>query len=216
MSQTAHRPVRITLAHECELVVRGVTEMLAPYASRVVVLPPDRDGEGAPEADLTLHDFATGLHRVPGSGLSPVRHAGKLVAYTWHPRPDLVDQALDAGVCGVLAKNLSASTLVAALEAVHRGEIVVEYGARPARRRTTPTHPLLTPREEDVVRLITQGLDNFSIAREVSLSINSVKSHIRSAYRKMGVSSRSQAVLWGVRHGYLDPAPSEGAAALTG
>ena len=51
--------------------------------------------------------------------------------------------------------------------------------------------------------MITQGLDNQSIADRASISINSLKSYIRSAYRKMGVASRSQAVLWGVRHGYL-------------
>ena len=51
--------------------------------------------------------------------------------------------------------------------------------------------------------MITQGLDNQSIADRASISINSLKSYIRSAYRKMGVTSRSQAVLWGVRHGYL-------------
>jgi DNA-binding NarL/FixJ family response regulator len=218
----AHRPVRITLDHECELVTRGLTEMLAPYAARVVLVPGEPGGEGAADVDLTLHDFAAGLHSVPGPGLLPsVRHAGRLVAYTWHPRPDLVDQALDCGVAGVLAKSLPAAALVAALEAIHRGEVVVEYGARLPQRDPAPEgEQLLTPREEEIVRLITQGLDNFSIAREVSLSINSIKSHIRSAYRKMGVGSRSQAVLWGVRHGFLDeasgPVPVADEPALTG
>ena len=217
-----HRPVRITLDHECELVTRGLTEMLAPYAARVVLVPGEPGGEGAADVDLTLHDFASGLHAVPGPGLLPsVQHSGRLVAYTWHPRPDLVDQALDCGVAGVLAKTLSATALVAALEAIHRGEVVVEYGARLPQRETAPATPqLLTPREEEIVRLITRGLDNFSIAREVSLSINSIKSHIRSAYRKMGVGSRSQAVLWGVRNGYLDEVPgrrpSDDSPALTG
>jgi DNA-binding NarL/FixJ family response regulator len=210
MSQSAttlHRPVRITLDHECELVTRGLAEMLAPYADRVVLVPGEPGGEGAAGVDLTLHDFATGLHSVPGPGLLPtVRHSGRLVAYTWHPRPDLVEQALECGVAGVLSKLLPAPALVAALESIHRGEVVVEYGARVlCREQPRDERSLLTPREEEIVRLITQGLDNFTIAREVSLSINSIKSHIRSAYRKMGVCSRSQAVLWGVRNGLLEP-----------
>ena len=53
-----------------------------------------------------------------------------------------------------------------------------------------------------MVALITQGLSNDEIARTSHLSINSVKSYIRSAYRKMGVSRRSQAVLWGIRNGF--------------
>ena len=173
--------------------------------------------------DVTLHDFLSGMHLVPTPDVLPtVRHSGRLVAFTWHPRPDLVDQALAAGVSGVLSKNLPGPALVAAIEAIHRGDVVVEYGTRPGRsvpRARPSADQLLTPRETEIVTLITRGLDNFSIAREASLSINSVKSHIRSAYRKMGVSSRSQAVLWGVRNGFLDEVPAlhaVDAPALTG
>ena len=212
--------MRITLAHESELVTRGLTEMLAPYFRRVVLVPAEADGTPASDVDLTLHDFLSGLHLVPTTALLPtVQHDGRLVAFTWHPRPDLVDQALDAGVTGVLAKTLPAPALVAALEAIHRGDVVVEYGARasrPAPAAGAAADRLLTPRETEIVALITRGLDNFSIAREASLSINSVKSHIRSAYRKMGVSSRSQAVLWGVRNGYLEETPTPDTPALTG
>ena len=51
--------------------------------------------------------------------------------------------------------------------------------------------------------LITQGLTNQQIADRAYLSINSVKTYIRAAYRKTGVERRSQAVLWGVAHGFL-------------
>ena len=60
----------------------------------------------------------------------------------------------------------------------------------------------LTAREAEVIALITQGLSNSDIASHSSLSINSVKSYIRSAYRKIGVTSRTNAVLWGVEHGF--------------
>ena len=208
------RPVRVTLAHESELVTRGFHEMLARYASRIDALPPEADGAPAKGADLTLHDSLASMHLGPTSAPPrPITHSGRLVTYTWNPRPDLVDLALAHGSSGCLSKNLPASTLVAALEAIHRGDVVVECGHRGARPRTTAATPL-TPREAEIVALITRGFDNFSIAREASLSINSVKTYIRTAYRKMGVSSRSQAVLWGVRHGYLDEVPPT--AALTG
>jgi len=61
----------------------------------------------------------------------------------------------------------------------------------------------LTAREAEVLALITQGMSNVDIATRTSLSINSIKSYIRSCYRKIGVSSRSQAVLWGATHGFL-------------
>lgn len=203
-----HRPVRVTLAHECDLVTRGVAEMLAPYGCRVLLVPADADGTPATDVDITLHDFLDGSY-AETEPFRPVQgpRSGRLVAYTWQPRPDLVARMLEAGIAGVLAKSLPAAGLVAALEAIHRGEVVVEYGARPPRPSIDDASGLLTPRESEIVALITRGLDNVSISREVSLSINSVKSHIRSAYRKMGVCSRSQAVLWGVRHGYLPELP---------
>lgn len=61
----------------------------------------------------------------------------------------------------------------------------------------------LSGREEQVVALIAEGLTNQEIAERMYVSINSVKTYIRSAYRKMGVSSRSQAVVWGLRHGVV-------------
>ena len=60
----------------------------------------------------------------------------------------------------------------------------------------------LTAREAEVIALITQGLSNAEIAERASLSINSVKSYIRTSYRKMGVTSRTNAVLWGLEHGF--------------
>jgi DNA-binding CsgD family transcriptional regulator len=62
----------------------------------------------------------------------------------------------------------------------------------------------LSPRENDVLRLISQGLSNEEIALELFVTINTVKSFIRSAYRKLGITRRSQAVIWGARHGLLD------------
>ena len=59
----------------------------------------------------------------------------------------------------------------------------------------------LTPRESEIIALVTAGLSNNAIAERTCLSINSVKSYIRSAYRTMGVDSRSQAVLWGIDNG---------------
>ncbi|MEJ7704868.1 MAG: LuxR C-terminal-related transcriptional regulator [Geodermatophilaceae bacterium] len=57
-------------------------------------------------------------------------------------------------------------------------------------------------RESEIIALITQGLSNQDIADRAFLSINTIKSYIRSSYRKMNVTTRSQAVLWGIDHGF--------------
>ena len=61
--------------------------------------------------------------------------------------------------------------------------------------------PPLSPREAEVLTLIAQGLSNQQIADRVYVSINSVKSYIRTAYRKIGAERRTQAVLWTLEHG---------------
>jgi DNA-binding CsgD family transcriptional regulator len=60
----------------------------------------------------------------------------------------------------------------------------------------------LTPREAEIVGLIVSGLSNREIGERLQLSINSVKTYIRTAYRKIGVERRAQAVLWGIQHGF--------------
>ena len=65
----------------------------------------------------------------------------------------------------------------------------------------------LSPRELDVLREVVNGLSNHEIADELYLSINSVKTYIRSAYRKAGVTTRAQAVSWCVRKGFPAPPP---------
>ncbi|MBA2955519.1 helix-turn-helix transcriptional regulator [Nocardioides sp. MAH-18] len=70
-----------------------------------------------------------------------------------------------------------------------------------AQRPGSPAGFGLSDREEEVLALIVAGLSNREIAERAFISINSVKTYIRSAYRKIGVSSRSQAVAWGLRNG---------------
>ena len=72
----------------------------------------------------------------------------------------------------------------------------------PSDRSPRPTQSPLSAREAQVVALIVQGLSNAEIAATAFLSINSVKTYIRTAYRKIGVTRRAQAVVWGMTHGF--------------
>jgi DNA-binding NarL/FixJ family response regulator len=129
-----------------------------------------------------------------------------VVVYTWNFQPELIASALDQGVRGYLSKTLPARDLVAALEAIQAGEVVVSEPPR----RTSSAMGLdwpgrkegITDREAEILALITQGKNNAEVATLTYLSPNTVKSYIRSIYRKIDASSRTQAVLWGVRHGF--------------
>lgn len=207
-------PVRVTLAHECQLVNAGLAALMAPYAARVRVVP-SPGGIPAQDVDLTLHDTLADVHDLPGQPAPTIAHDGRLVTWSWNARPELVELALAHGASGVLSKQLPAARLVAAFESIHRGRQVVDLGDRPATVGVPAVRRVLTPREGEVIAMITQGMTNQAIAQEACISINSLKSYIRSAYRKMGVDSRSQAVLWGVRHGYVGSTAVDQGAGLT-
>ena len=89
---------------------------------------------------------------------------------------------------------------------MHAGEEVIS--APPARSRSATGLDWpgrgegLTDREAEILALITQGKSNADVARLTFLSPNTVKSYIRSVYRKIDAGSRTQAVLWGVEHGF--------------
>jgi DNA-binding NarL/FixJ family response regulator len=133
-------------------------------------------------------------------------HCHRVAVYTWNFHPQLIENARKQGVHGYLSKALPARELVAALEAVHAGETVISEAA--PRSRSTPGLDLpgrgegLTDRESEILALITQGMSNAEVAKLTYLSPNTVKSYIRSIYRKIEVGSRTQAVLWGVDHGF--------------
>ena len=211
------KPVReqvLTVAVADHEVVRlGVAAMLAPFADIDVV--PVEPGSSPPRrVDILLVDSWASAG---GDARSFEAHAsdprvGTVVLYTWALTETVVAAAKKRGVHTCLPKSLDAQQLSTALHLVHRGESEPAgapsddagptSGASARSSRWWPGRGAgLTPRESEVISLVTSGLSNGEIARETYLSINSVKSYIRSAYRSMGVTSRSQAVLWGIDNG---------------
>ncbi len=199
-------PIRVAINDDYELVVSGVAALLAPYADRIDVVELDANVPTASDVDIVLYD-TFGQDQGANIDISSVSRTGKpkVVVFTWNLHHELVDGAISAGAAGYLWKGMPGHRMVAALEAVHAGKTVtppadarpsLETGAWPGREFG------LTAREAEVVALITQGYTNQELADKVYLSINSVKSYIRTAYRKMGVTRRSQAVAWGLNHGF--------------
>ncbi|RLY91137.1 DNA-binding response regulator [Kocuria tytonicola] len=203
-----HPDISLALINDYPVVVEGVARMLAGHP-RLQVVELDSGHTPRDTAHVVLYDAFAATNR----GAREIRQllddprCHKVVMYTWNVEADQVDDALGLGMHGYLSKQLSAAALGDALVRVHEGERVVL--PEPVREGIAPPDwpgrgEGLSAREAEVVALITQGFTNDEIARSCYLSINSVKSYIRSAYRKMGVERRSQAVLWGVQHG-MDP-----------
>jgi DNA-binding NarL/FixJ family response regulator len=199
--------VSVALVDDYEVVVRGLAAMLRAYQSRVHVVELDLNRPVGEPVDIALYDtFAA-----PQGDQEQVRElaadprVGKAVVYSWNLDEELVRGAMANGAQGYISKGLPARELVDALEAIHAGadrvytasdRAAIVAGDWPGREEG------LTQREAEVLALITQGLSNAEIADRAHLSINSVKTYIRSCYRRIGVDSRTQAVLWGIEHGF--------------
>jgi DNA-binding NarL/FixJ family response regulator len=201
-------PITVALVDDYDVVLAGVAQMLDRYRDRVLIAEIDATTALVDEVDIVLYDsFAqpeSDHHEIGELVANPA--ARRVVVYTWNFHPDLVESARRQGANGYLSKTLPARELVAALEAVHAGQDVVSEPPRRARSAPGLDWPGrgegLTDREAEILALITQGKSNADVARLTFLSPNTVKSYIRTVYRKIDVGSRTQAVLWGVEHGF--------------
>jgi NarL family two-component system response regulator LiaR len=200
-------PLRLAIVNDYEVVVRGLGDMLAPFSDEIVIVELDSTVQVTQPVDIALYDtFA----QTQGDGPDVVDLlanplVAKVVVYSWNIENRLIEGTLARGASAYLSKTLSAAELVDALRRVHAGEQIIspDPGDAPLVGGDWPGREQgLTAREAEVVALITQGFSNAEIADRASLSINSVKTYIRSSYRKMGVSSRTNAVLWGLEHGF--------------
>lgn len=213
--------VSIAIVNDYPVVVAGLDRMLEPFVDRVRVVELVVDQAPSQPVDVILYDTFAGP-QPPDEVLEELLSqdaAGRVVLYTWSLQTDLVAGAIQAGFAAYVDKASSAEEIVAAIERVAAGDrgVVVRGAAEDPTTVPGETHVEnrlgpppgrwpgmeqdLSPCESEVVALITQGLSNQDITERAYLSINTVKTYIRSAYLKMGVTTRSQAVRWGMLHG---------------
>jgi len=205
----SQRPITVALVDDYDVVLLGVATIIAQYRDRVEIAEIDTNRPVSQAVDVVLYDsFAQPeSDNLEIGKLVRSQNARRVVVYTWNFHPDLIEMAREQGVRGYLSKALPARELVEALERVHAGEFVVSDVSGRVHLNNALDWPGrsegLTARESEIVAFITQGLSNADIAAQAYLSPNTIKSYIRSAYAKIGVNSRTQAVLWGVAHGFV-------------
>jgi DNA-binding NarL/FixJ family response regulator len=149
-----------------------------------------------------------------------LRAQGKKTAIlilTIHTDHETVFGLLEAGAVGYVLKDEAPETLVGAVRAAARGESwfspavasqVVRRAVGSPRVEFPEVLDALTPRELDTLRLLAQGLDNSAIARALVVTKRTVQNHISNIYGKLGVSTRTEAMLYAIRHG-LAQVPQE-------
>ncbi len=208
MASPPNTPITVALVDDYDVVLMGVANMFDRYRDRVVVAEIDSNMGLEDTVDIVLYDsFAQ-----PESDHDEIGHlvanprARRVVVYTWNFHPDLIDSARQHGAHGYLSKTLPAREL--GRGARGRARRRDGHQRRPAAgpQRVGLDWPGrgegLSDRESEILALITQGKSNADVAPLTYLSPNTIKSYIRTIYRKIGVASRTQAVLWGVNHGF--------------
>jgi DNA-binding NarL/FixJ family response regulator len=207
----------LAIVDDYAVVVAGVASFLS--AERIDVVETGATLSVMSDVDIVLYDT---FGQIQGVGIDLedfVRGSGgaKVVIYSWNLNQAIIEQALAGGASGYLSKVLTGPAIVRALERIMDGEVVVLSGDNETSVGAAGDWPGraagLSPREAEVIALITQGLSNQEIAARAYLSINTVKTFIRSAYRKIDVTKRTQAVVWGIDNGFrpdklrtIDPA----------
>lgn len=203
------RPVRIAIVNDYDLVVAGLMAVLEPYADRVEVVELDSGQPVVSPVDLVLYD-TFGQPQGDDVDLSSVASHpdARVVILSWNTDTSLVRRAVESGAAGYVTKAATAAALVDALERIHDGERVLLLGEADAidsdallGRWPGDLHGL-SPREGEILALICQGLTNEEITGKAFIGMNTVKTHIRTLYRKIGADTRSQAVRWGMERGF--------------
>jgi DNA-binding NarL/FixJ family response regulator len=142
--------------------------------------------------------------------ISVERPGTRFIVLTTYDSDQYIFDAIEAGAKGYLLKDTSREELFEAVRAVHRGESGIEPGvaARVLDRfaqlsREEAQTPLLSDREVEVLQLMAKGSANKEIARSLSISDSTVKTHVANIFQKLDVSGRTEAVTHALQIGII-------------
>jgi len=136
-----------------------------------------------------------------------------ILPLTGYDDDEYVFALLEAGAAGYLLKDSSGEELIEAIRQVMTGEPVLhpKIMKKVLNRLRSPVEEqapqaageVLSDRETEVLRLAAQGMSNMEIADSLTLSVRTVQTHLRSIFNKLGVGSRSEAIVFGLKKGWL-------------
>ncbi|GAC1614072.1 MAG: response regulator transcription factor [Ktedonobacteraceae bacterium] len=141
--------------------------------------------------------------------------ATSVILVTIHANPEYYLEALKAGAAGYILKDITQRELITAIRRVLQGESILdkEFVVRVLQQLASQTASQaempperLSPREREVLQLVTQGQTNREIAQNLTVSVSTVKIHVEHILAKLGVSDRTQAAVRAVELGLLHTA----------
>jgi NarL family two-component system response regulator LiaR len=213
--------IRVLLAED-HVVVREGTRELIQREQDMEVVGEAGDGEEAIELaaelrpDVVIMDIA--MPKVNGieatKRIKELYPATAVLILTAYDNEQYIFALLEAGAAGYLLKNVRRSELIDAVRAVRAGESVLHPVVTHKvleRLRSGEGRPgekggsgdILSEREMEVLRLASKGISNKDIARELVVSVRTVQAHLGNIFNKLGVGSRTEAVLYALRRGWF-------------
>jgi len=209
--------IRVVLVDDHPLVRAGLAQML-DHADAVSVVGVAGDGREAQAVvaehlpDLVLMDISMPeMDGIEATRLLRAAHPDtRVVMLTSFSDRDRILEAIDAGAAGYLLKDAEPEEIVQGIRAAVAGGSPLDPRAATAlveqRQQAQATEVTLTPREIEVLQCLGDGLANKAIARRLGIAEKTVKAHLTRVFSAIGVSDRTQAVLWARDHGVV-PTP---------
>jgi len=206
--------IRVLIVDDHALIRRGLSDLLGAAEGIEVVGAIDSGGQAAAavsdlEPDIVLMDLSMpGLDGIEATRqVLSVRPETKVIMLTSFSENARILAALDIGAIGYLLKDTEPGDIIRALrDAADGGVTLSPMAARallPSNRLDGNGEHALSAREREVLSLVAVGLPNKSIARRLTISEKTVKSHLTRIFTVLGVSDRTSAALWAQRHGLI-------------
>jgi len=215
----AQLQIRVLIVDDHTIVRKGLTALLSTRADMLVVGEACDGQEAVTQANVLRPDVILMDLVMPAlDGIDAIQQIMahqpdmRVLVLTSFATDDKVFPAIKAGALGYLLKDSSPDDLVQAIRQVYGGESSLHpLIARKVLQELThppdrpPTADPLTQREVEVLRLIGQGLENREIARRLTISDTTVRTHVSNIMGKLHLASRTQAALYALREGLTSP-----------
>ena len=203
--------IRLLILHEDPVAHVGLSAALQRHWDLEVVGTADKPGDvqsivgtlSHRSADVVVANYELGMELAERES----RRSGaggrlKIVVVTSRERECEIRSAIERGVRGYLLLGCGLDELNAAVRAVHNGSRHLSVQVAKRLAESVAREPL-TCREEEVLRLVVEGLGNKLIARRLDIAVGTVKSHLKGIFEKLQVESRTQAIAAAERRGLL-------------